>query len=368
LEHIRRSRGSILSLTDNNGASVFKATYDAWGRQTVSQNTIGFARGYTGHEHLPEFGLIDMNGRMYDPLLGRFLSPDPYVQMADYSQNFNRYSYCLNNPLIYTDPSGEFIFTLLATIIPGAQPLLPFAVAADISWMTDYGMQVAMNHMNGQSGSDAWFKNIDWFDVGLSAVIGGVTGGYSAEYKALKEGERLSKFGTWVYKNRKLITLGEMVATSAVDITGEGFQKVDMSDFSTRMAINLTTFGLTELASNGTKGLVKNPGSETAKSGTALARELGVAGEEAVGITGPKTSINVDGRTRIPDRLTGYTLEEVKNVKSLSFTRQLRDFQKYSQLRGLDFILYTRPNTILSSPLQQAIDNGLIIRKFIPGL
>ena len=101
--------GSILSLTDNNGTSVFQATYDAWGRQTVSQNTIGFARGYTGHEHLPKFGVIDMNGRMYDPLLGRFLSPDNYVQLPDFSQNFNRYSYCLNNPLIYTDPSGELI-------------------------------------------------------------------------------------------------------------------------------------------------------------------------------------------------------------------------------------------------------------------
>ncbi len=109
--------GSILSLTDNNGASVFNATYDAWGRQTVSQNTIGFARGYTGHEHLPEFGVIDMNGRMYDALLGRFLSPDPCVQMPDFSQNFNRYSYCLNNPLIYTDPSGEF---LIEAIIFGA--------------------------------------------------------------------------------------------------------------------------------------------------------------------------------------------------------------------------------------------------------
>jgi len=65
-------------------------------------------RGYTGHEHLKWFGLINMNGRMYDAGLCRFLSPDPYVQMPDYTQNFNRYSYCLNNPLIYTDPSGEF--------------------------------------------------------------------------------------------------------------------------------------------------------------------------------------------------------------------------------------------------------------------
>ena len=48
-----------------------------------------------------------MNARLYDPALGRFLSPDPYVQEMDFSQNFNRYSYCLNNPLRYTDPSGE---------------------------------------------------------------------------------------------------------------------------------------------------------------------------------------------------------------------------------------------------------------------
>jgi RHS repeat-associated protein len=65
-------------------------------------------RGYTGHEHLEEFALINMNGRLYDPVLGRMLSPDPYVQMPDFSQNFNRYSYCLNNPLKYIDLSGNF--------------------------------------------------------------------------------------------------------------------------------------------------------------------------------------------------------------------------------------------------------------------
>ena len=71
----------------------------------------------TDLEMLPEFGLINMNGRMYDPMLGRFLSPDNYVQMPDFSQNFNRYSYCLNNPLKYVDPDGEFfIFTVLSAI------------------------------------------------------------------------------------------------------------------------------------------------------------------------------------------------------------------------------------------------------------
>ena len=51
-----------------------------------------------------------MNGRVYDPLVGRFLSPDPFVQDISNSQNFNRYCYCLNNPVKYTDPTGEFFW------------------------------------------------------------------------------------------------------------------------------------------------------------------------------------------------------------------------------------------------------------------
>ncbi|MDY5320854.1 MAG: FG-GAP-like repeat-containing protein [Prevotella sp.] len=99
--------GSILSVRDENGKKVFDASYDAWGRQTVTLNTIGLHRGYTGHEMLSEFDIINMNGRLYDPVLGRFLSPDNYVQAPESSQSFNRYSYCMNNPLKYVDPSGN---------------------------------------------------------------------------------------------------------------------------------------------------------------------------------------------------------------------------------------------------------------------
>ena len=73
-------------------------------------------RGFTGHEHLPWFNLYNMNGRMYDPLVGRFLNVDPYVQMPDYTQNFNRYSYALNNPLKFTDPDGEWLWIPLMII------------------------------------------------------------------------------------------------------------------------------------------------------------------------------------------------------------------------------------------------------------
>ena len=99
--------GSVTRIYGSSGNEVFNASYDVWGNQTVNRNDIDFYRGYTGHEMLTDFGLINMNGRLYDPLLGRFLSTDNFVQEPFDSQNFNRYSYCLNNPLKYTDPSGE---------------------------------------------------------------------------------------------------------------------------------------------------------------------------------------------------------------------------------------------------------------------
>ena len=133
--------GSIVKLTDKDGIEVFAATYDAWGKQTLTNPnpTFAFHRGYTGHEHLTEFGLINMNGRMYDPLLGRMLSPDKYVANSFYSQDFNRYSYARNNPLRYTDPSGDFIFSALSALF--CPPLLPAAMQLDMAMISSGGFE-----------------------------------------------------------------------------------------------------------------------------------------------------------------------------------------------------------------------------------
>ena len=97
-----------------NGANhlSLNPNQDVYKRQ---EPVLFLGRGYTGHEHLTAFGLINMNARLYDPVIGRFLSPDPRLQNPYSSQNYNRYSYCLNNPLVYTDPNGEFFFCLLYT-------------------------------------------------------------------------------------------------------------------------------------------------------------------------------------------------------------------------------------------------------------
>ena len=91
---------------------------DDWSYTLDGNDLALFAdRGFTGHEYLPWFNLYNMNGRMYDPLVGRFLSADPYVQMPDFTQNINRYSYFLNNPLKYTDPDGEFLVAIAAWLL-----------------------------------------------------------------------------------------------------------------------------------------------------------------------------------------------------------------------------------------------------------
>ena len=104
-----------------------------------------------------------MNARLYDPALGRFLSPDPYVQAPDFTQSFNRYSYCLNNPLKYTDPSGELPW------------LIPAIVGAVIG-----GTSGAM--IGNSKGATGW----DMFRyIAGGATIGGLSGGAAAGVSVL---------------------------------------------------------------------------------------------------------------------------------------------------------------------------------------
>jgi len=88
-------------------------------------------------------------------------------------------------------------------------------------------------------------------------------------------------------------------------------------------------------------------------------RQVGLAFERSVGIVGPKKAINLpDGRRLFPDEVTPFALTEAKNVKRLSFTKQLRDYSAYAKSKNLDFILRTPKGTKLSGPLKKAIANG----------
>ena len=121
--------GSILKVTDDNGAVLADRSFDAWGRErnpitwlytTSSSSTPEWLiRGYTAHEMLDEFALVHMNGRMYAPLTGKMLSPDNYVQAPYSTQGYNRYAYAFNNPLKYSDPNGEWVHLAIGGIVGG---------------------------------------------------------------------------------------------------------------------------------------------------------------------------------------------------------------------------------------------------------
>lgn len=163
--------GSWTTITDEDGRLEQELSYDAWGNLRDPDTWCVDAtirplldRGYTGHEHLPNLGLINMNGRMYGPVMSSFLSVDRYVQDPSNSQGFNRYAYCMYNPLRFTDPTGW-------QMIGGNKQRNPFHDDWSVSHVQhaytprDFGLMqlsdadpivawMAENEMHGGSGGD----------------------------------------------------------------------------------------------------------------------------------------------------------------------------------------------------------------------
>lgn len=199
--------GSWTTITDVNGNIEQELSFDAWGNLRDANTWSGictqvpmFDRGFTGHEHLWDFGLINMNGRMYDPVMSSFLSVDNYVQSPENSQNFNRYAYCLNNPLKYTDPDGEFWHIIAGAVIGGAinlyqnwdnidnfwEGLSSFSVGAGSGALTAVNPLIgsilgtasvnAHNEITKSTGLGNGLNKVNWEQVGLQSVIGAGTG------------------------------------------------------------------------------------------------------------------------------------------------------------------------------------------------
>lgn len=128
--------GSIVLTTGDTGQVVGRFSYNVWGMRRNADWTRGnpdstalpAQRGYTGHEHYELFNLIDCNGRIYDPVLARFLSPDPLLEDITNLQLLNRYSYCGNNPVTFSDPSGFSLWKKIKSfIVKKVQSLLKSA-------------------------------------------------------------------------------------------------------------------------------------------------------------------------------------------------------------------------------------------------
>ncbi|WP_051881888.1 RHS repeat-associated core domain-containing protein [Chryseobacterium soli] len=166
--------GSILAITSDKGKPIERRHYDAWGNLTHFQKTNGaivtdkniinstlllIDRGYTGHEYFSEIGIIHMNGRLYDPLLRRFLNADENLQAPFNTQIYNRYGYVMNNPLMYNDPNGEFFWIVAGAVI---------------------GAYVTGVKANGSYNPAKWNWGATWGKIAMGGAIGAFTGGVGA--------------------------------------------------------------------------------------------------------------------------------------------------------------------------------------------
>ncbi|WP_346068404.1 FG-GAP-like repeat-containing protein [Sphingobacterium siyangense] len=234
--------GSIVMITNQSGGIVEKRQFDAWGNivkltDGSNNNLTTFAildRGFTGHEHLLSVGLINMNGRLYDGRMARFLSPDGNVQDPFNTQNYNRFAYALNNPLIYVDPNGEVLFgiPILAGIIWGAiigagvgaaAYSINAAITGDWSW-SGFGSSLAMGAIGGAIGGGV-------SAIGSSGLLGsfGNTFGYNMLSQTVSSVVTTSMYGGEI----NLASVAGMVAGGLVGSAIPKFNPIKGSGFGT---------------------------------------------------------------------------------------------------------------------------------------
>jgi RHS repeat-associated protein len=275
--------GSITQLMDTNGNVMYEFSYDAWGKlrsasdwseYAVNNTSVGFeilSRGFTGHEHLVEFGIINMNGRIYDPSLGQFMQPDNYVQFPEYASSYNRYSYVLNNPMSYTDPDGELIW------IP---------VAIGTLW-GGYNGYFGAKH-SGASG-------LGLFQSTLMGSALGAASGYIGGTTSIGLGESLSSVtGAGTYASAIGSGIGSLVNSG-------GWAVMNGAD-----GWDVTKFMLNSLASGSVGGGVSAyvGGSSGAFAGGYLSRAVnGILQGESIDLSLHKNSILTGGMSVLGDEL-----------------------------------------------------------------
>ncbi|MFC4700693.1 RHS repeat domain-containing protein [Glaciecola siphonariae] len=148
------TQGSVVMISDTNANIVKQSLYTPFGEHmslhsdSLLSGVVYQApteAGYTGHHMMDSVNIIHMGGRIYDPTLGRFMQADPFVQAPKNTQTYNRYSYVLNNPMSYTDPSGFFFkkslsmtksssFYGLLNVYTPITSLYPLCKASQLDW------------------------------------------------------------------------------------------------------------------------------------------------------------------------------------------------------------------------------------------
>jgi len=175
--------GSSNVITDEQGAQVQRCEYTPYGTTAVNEGADVVKHKFTGKE-LDNTGLYFYAWRYYDPTIGRFCQPDTIIPQPYNPQTLNRYTYCDNNPLNYTDPSGHFWNIIIGAIVGAIIGAITAAVTGQNIWkgaLTGAISGALFSLMPGAGTlSSNFFANVALHAV-RGAAIGAVVGGISSE-------------------------------------------------------------------------------------------------------------------------------------------------------------------------------------------
>lgn len=173
--------GGSSMITDANGSQVEYIAYYPFGQTRIDSGSANVPYKYTGQELDSETGLYNYNARLYDPVLGKFITADSIVPNPGDPQSFNRYSYVRNNPVNYIDPSGHWSIKIGGTKISGDDEVLAATIVVATAAATWYcggcgAAAVLQGALVGEIAGGATAAATGG-NVLQGVVIGGITGG-----------------------------------------------------------------------------------------------------------------------------------------------------------------------------------------------
>jgi RHS repeat-associated protein len=168
--------GSVGAVIDNQGVVAQRLFFEPYGRRigpdgsSYAGGTGPIQSGFTGHEHDTEYGLINMRGRVFDPALKRYLTPDPAIAAPLFGQAWNTYSYVNNSPLNANDPSG-FRCERVTFYEPGKAPVTILGPGCDPFspdvWASMVREGVVAGYVPGWGGADTGGGNAQTPELGF---------------------------------------------------------------------------------------------------------------------------------------------------------------------------------------------------------
>ena len=283
--YLKDHQANTRMVMNEAGAMVQETEYFAFGLE-VPKATNKYT--FLGREKQPETGWMDLMKRFYDPTIGRFVQVDP---ITDTQENYSTYQYGWNNPILRSDPNGDCPFCGLV-----------------IGAAVDYGFQVAGNVLNGKPLNEAFTKDISLSSIGVSALAGAATSGFSAF------GGRTTQFLTGT-------TIDAIESVAKQIITGVSQNK----SFSESVTIAQT---FSDVISNKVAGAIlhktgieidtKTAERQASRTARVSANDPSSSGRAAKAAAAKGSLTQINNINQITSGVTGNTIQNTSNAVSTS--------------------------------------------------